>query len=535
MGFTREKEIGRGTYGIVHAGEIKYSNGKTERGACKQTFHKVSISGLSILREIQILQSCSNKCKYVPKLLGVFFEDYYRKPLDESIVKRENVTFVTELLDFNGSQIFGLRDYDMRTMIDIACQIFIAVAYMHGAIITHRDIKPSNLLLKFDPLNGKPLVKVCDFGLAQYLTISAASTPDTNTPNYRPPEICWGNKKYGDTSDCWAAGATVFEMLTGESFICHEKPTSTNLFYEMLKKNPNQWTAAIHAKYLNNTDTPIKINDSLEPQTLPPGESLMQRFLRSRYYKHSDHAEWVKFESILRKCFSYDYSNRISCWSILEDSLFDPFRQQISEVTIEMLKPKVNEIVNFKIDDEVNARKEAFFKKFITDSPRFQLRPIFHAVDLANKILSHSLFVDESVFVERVCASCIYFFHKYFSSLLLPEKMKPFFTGVPKISDQTQVYTSTKWDDEEFYLMDEWIYTLELKILKVLYPSFKIYRPGLYEIPDEYKQIIDKHTMRIILVEFIKLSSSSGISYRAMYRNLYNKHIDPNYKFKLGI
>ena len=533
MVFTRDKEIGRGTYGIVHSGDIEYTNGKKERGACKQTFHKVSISGLSILREIQMLQTCSNKCIYMPKLLGVFFEDYNRKCTDNKIVKRENVTFVTELLDFNGSQIFGQREYDMKTMIDIASQIFTGIAFMHGEVITHRDIKPSNLLLKFDPLTNKPIVKICDFGLAQYLTISASSTPETNTPFYRAPEVCWSINKYGDTSDVWAVATTIFEMLTGESFIYSTSSSSDQIFYEILKKNPNSWSEIIHKKYMSNTNIPIKINNSLDYQVLPPGENLMERLTRSKYYKQSDHSDWVKFELILRKCFTYDYSNRISCWTILNESLFDPVRDQILAVTQKMLKQKVNEIINIDIEESINLKKEEFFKKFIINSPRFKLRPIFHAIDLTNKILSNKEFLEESKHVERVGAASIYFFHKYFNALNLPEKMQDFFIGVSKISDQSQIYINNNWDQEEYYKMDEWIYLLDLKILKVLFPSFKIYRPGLFEIPDEYEQNLSKQTIKIILMEFMKISKWNNGSYRGMYRNLYKTHIDPSYVFKL--
>lgn len=533
MVFTRDKEIGRGTYGIVHSGDIEYTNGKKQRGACKQTFHKVSISGLSILREIQMLQTCSNKCIHMPKLLGVFFEDYSRKRIDDTIIKRENVTFVTELLDFNGSQIFGKRDYDMGTMIDMAAQIFTGVAFMHGEVITHRDIKPSNLLFKFDPSTGKPTVKICDFGLAQYLTISAASTPETNTAFYRPPEVCWSINKYGDTSDVWAVAATIFEMLTGESFIYSDSSSSDQIFYEILKNNPNSWSEILHRKYISNTNVPIKIAGTLDPQTLPPGENLLDRLTRSRYYKQSDHSNWVKFESILKKCFTYDYSNRISCWTILNDSLFDPLREQISSVTQRMLKPKVNEIININIEESINLRKETFFKRFTTNSPRFKLRPIFHAVDLTNRILTNPEFLEESQHVERVAAASIYFFHKFFNALSIPEKMQDFFTGVPKISDQSEVYLNNVWDEEEYYKMDEWIYTLDLKILKILFPSFKIYRAGLFEIPDEYEQTLSKQTLKILLMEFIKISTWSNASYRGMYRHLYRTHIDPNYVFKL--
>lgn len=531
MGFTRDKEIGKGTYGVVHSGEIEYANGKKERGACKQTFHSASISGLSILREIQMLQTCSSKCIHMPKLLGVFFEDYNRKPRDIKILKRENVTFVTELLDYNGSDIFGKMNLSINTMIDISAQLFSGVAYMHNKLITHRDIKPSNILINFNPVTNKPLVKICDFGLGQYLINSVASTPETVTPCYRPPEICWGINKYGDSSDVWAVGASIYEMLTGDLFVKCSEMKNDFLFYDILKRNPNQWTEGIHKKYLEGTNTPIKINGLLTHQTIERGEPLLPRLERSKYYDRADKSKWIKFENILLSCFDYNYSKRMSCWNILNDSLFDDFKGQITEIKNEINKPKVSEIINFDVPIEVNNKKIAFFNNLIERFSKFPLRQVYHAVDLVNKIFSHPDFIETHDHVERVCCAALYFFHKFFSSLFLPVKMEIFFAGIPMISDPTKVYDSEPWSDELYYEMDEWIYRLDLKILKTLYSSFKIYRVGLFETPDEYNQTLTKNEFLKILREFLKINKWTNKSYRNMYRELYIKHIDPNYLF----
>lgn len=522
MGFTRHKEIGRGTYGVVHSGEIEYNDGRKELGACKQTYHRNNLSGIGILREIQILQVCSSKCIHIPKLLGVFFEDYERKSLDTKEIKKENVTFVTELLDFNGSQVFGQRSYDMNTIIDISSQIISGIAFMHGKVITHRDIKPSNILLSFHPETQKPLVKICDFGFANYLINSASSTPETNTPWYRAPEICWGNPKYGSASDVWAVGATIFELLTGTVLTGGNKIKQDELFYEILRKVPNQWTHDIHRMYMKNTNTPIKINGSLEIQTCPPGQSLMDRFIKSRYYKESDHLTWLKFEDILKRCFNYNYVRRTSCWELLNDPLFDPCRDSINLVTNEIIKPRINEIITINVPEKMNARKEAFFRNFVNASPRFYLRHLFHAVDLFNKVLDHPEFANELIEFEKVAAACIYFFHKFFSTLIIAEDMKNFFKGIVDLPPD---------NDDKYYELDEWIYNFEMKVIRVLFPNFKAFRQGLFEMPDEYGQTLNKEQMRLIFFEFLKINSWSNKTYRNMYRDIYLKVINPNYKF----
>lgn len=525
MGFTKDAKIGEGTYGVIYSGNIVYSDGRQERGALKKIRRTNNVSGVEVLREIQILHMCSTKCKYIPRILGVFFEDYTRKSIDIKKIKDVSTTFVTELMDGSGTNVFGIMNYNMNTMIDISSQILLGIAYMHSKIITHRDIKPANILINFDRLSNKPTVKICDFGFSQYLVHSAPSTPETNTPYFRAPEICWQNPKYGVSSDVWAIGVTIYEMLTGQLFINTEDYSDHALFTAILEKNPNQWTRAVHENYLRNSNVAIKINDSLEPCTLPAGPNLMGIFVNSRYYKIEDHSKWLEFDSLLKRMFDYNYNNRISCYDILQLPLFNPFREQIDEVMVEINKKRIIEIVEIEVPLEINVRKSQYFKNFTTRVPRYQLRQIFHAVDLANKIFSHPDFTKETENVEKICAACLYFFHKFFSILVHPEDISCFFGsfGNIKVDEEAK---------EKYYKMDEWIYKFELKVIRTLFPGFKFFRPGIYEMPDEYGQILSNDQFRVFLFDFLDINQWNGKTYRGMYRELYHKNIDRNFIFR---
>lgn len=521
MVFTKEKEIGRGTYGVIHSGEIEYLDGKKERGASKQIFRNYKISGFSnVMRELQTLQSCSSKCIHFPKILGVFFEDYTRKSLDENAIVRESVSFVTELLEYNGSQVFGIINYNIHDIIDMSSQLISGIAHMHSKKITHRDLKPSNILISFD--TGKPLLKICDFGFSQYLINSSHSTPGTNSPWYRAVEICWGNPKYGAASDVWAVGATIYEMMVGSVFTKSSKIDDPHLFYEILEKNPNQWTETIHSFYLRYSNRPIKINKSLNPVTLPPGQDLFARFKKSKYYNKNDYQTWKKFENILKKCFEYNYRKRISCWELLNDNVFDPVREKIEIIVNEIKKPRVNQIVKISLTQEINDRKVIFYENFLRKCEKFPLRQLFHAVDLTNKILNHEEFREEAQNVEKICAVSIYFFHKFFCTLSCPENMSHFFNDIESITNQ-----------EEHYILDEWIYHFELKMIKVLYPNFRFYECGIFEMPDDYGQILSHSDIKILFVNFLRVIDWDQKTYRYMYRELYNTHIDSNFEFKL--
>jgi cyclin-dependent kinase len=92
--------------------------------------------------------------------------------------------------------------------------VFSALAFVHERGIIHRDIKPSNILLK--SLDGPAYLT--DFGIA-WAPDTVGSEPadskitDVGTTCYRPPELLFGNKKYGCELDLWAAGCTVAEAL----------------------------------------------------------------------------------------------------------------------------------------------------------------------------------------------------------------------------------------------------------------------------------------------------------------------------------
>jgi eukaryotic-like serine/threonine-protein kinase len=95
--------------------------------------------------------------------------------------------------------------------IRIMLQVLDALASAHTLGVIHQDIKPANILL-----TPEKRVKVADFGISRFVNTEVTNTAvSMGTPNYMSPEQCLGSRADG-RSDLFSAGATLYEMVTGE-------------------------------------------------------------------------------------------------------------------------------------------------------------------------------------------------------------------------------------------------------------------------------------------------------------------------------
>jgi adenosine/AMP kinase len=143
--------------------------------------------------------------------------------------------------------------------LSIAAQIAAAVEAAHSRGIIHRDLKPSNVRLTVD---GE--VKVLDFGIAKLLqpspdteTFRTASSTQAatiiGTVAYMSPEQARG-QKVGHSTDVWAWGCVLYEMLTGTR--AFGGSGWTDMVAKIVSEDPD-WTKL-------PADTPIAVRLLLE-------------------------------------------------------------------------------------------------------------------------------------------------------------------------------------------------------------------------------------------------------------------------------
>src|SRR5262249_14590746 len=151
--------------------------------------------------------------------LALMDHPHIAKVLDAGTTEGGRPYFVMELV--KGLPITAFCDQAQltpRQRLELFVDVCQAVQHAHTKGIIHRDLKPSNVLVTLQ--DGKPLVKVIDFGIAKALgqqlterTLFTGFAQLVGTPLYMSPEqAALSNVDVDTRSDVYSLGVLLYEL-----------------------------------------------------------------------------------------------------------------------------------------------------------------------------------------------------------------------------------------------------------------------------------------------------------------------------------
>jgi len=213
--------LGKGSYAKVReALDTRTFNVVAIKIAKKNIKKLPGSSEASLKQEISIIEKLNHK--NVVK----YYESFSKE-------EKEKIYIVIEYVEGGTLQDLINKSPTSRLPLKQAQRYFkdliLGLQYLHSQGIVHRDIKPGNLLLTTDGV-----LKITDFGSAE--RIESFEDPNYSAkapgaPAFQPPEIASGEETFsGVAGDVWAAGVTLFYIVTGKYPFEVEGKTAYTIF-----------------------------------------------------------------------------------------------------------------------------------------------------------------------------------------------------------------------------------------------------------------------------------------------------------------
>lgn len=248
-----DDEIGRGSMGIIYAGEEL------------QTQKPVAIKIFDFGSQ-RSLHSKISKQSFQQELLaaGSLSHNNIVTLFDAEMIDNK-AYIIMEPLAGHDLRYFLEQDnaLELTQILDLAVQCALALDYAHRNSIVHMDIKPGNLMYCVD----QKVLKVTDFGVAHYMGTYRQTDKVLGSPSYMSPEQLSG-KPVDGRSDLFSLGVVMFHLL------CGRLPFISNDMRDMMGKIVNKSHPDVT---LLRTDLPTTVRSIMDKALAKSPDDRYQR------------------------------------------------------------------------------------------------------------------------------------------------------------------------------------------------------------------------------------------------------------------
>jgi 3-phosphoinositide dependent protein kinase-1 len=200
--FLIDAPIGQGAFGqIYRASDLRDGKVYALKALNRRFLVKMKKQSIPVVEKNALLK-CGGE--FVVRLFGTFKDD-------------SNLYFVFELAEHGdlAEAVSEIGSLNIDVVRLLSAQLLQAISQCHRAGVIHRDIKPENVLL-----DARNHVKLTDFGTALVIDDSKRDTlirsSIVGTPAFVAPELL-NDGQISFSSDIWALGCTIFNLLTGKA------------------------------------------------------------------------------------------------------------------------------------------------------------------------------------------------------------------------------------------------------------------------------------------------------------------------------
>lgn len=522
---TRVHKLGQGTYGTVYSA-INVGSDDETLVAVKRNLMDIGASWIGNIRELDMLARLKGH-PFVVDLINVAFGNPFEgnpmtpiAPSDRR-VKEDKIHFVMEYVKTDGATYFPDKTRCTATNAKtIVCQLLLAMEFIHSHNVTHRDLKPANILVAEDE-NGRPTIKVCDFGLSQILCRGCPSTPGVATSWYRAPEICCSVPTYGKESDMWSIGCIIFEIFGTAPLLYAVRDTDEDVFNAILGKLPKSPDREVIRRF---GDEGVRIRPQPEATPIRRQCFLEQMNMTREYFDRINQTpgNTDQYIDMLTGLLEIDPDKRLTATQALNHPCFACSAEYIAESR--RLYPPVHPALHSITIVACAERKWCINLAFTIYNHRSRIewythRLIFHAIDLFDRYLewailtpgNSTLGVLETAHTGRLHSRseselrfyvCMYVLHKYYASMSYPVDWKTF--------------SPTVYSTPEAELLAEQFERLLIKEVT----GYQMYRDTLLEMPAQYSHGSTEKSTSDMLFAYGTCESWNNGSARALYRNI---------------